>query len=141
MSKSKMYWTLEMEKRLEQVVHTLGTGNWPAIASEMGVNARACRDHWHFRTKNLTPFSEAEDRMLIELDNGSLQGKWKELSLALGTNRPCVMIKNRVQKLMKEKRLVERTVERSLLPSDLMWPPPTQEEQEEEAEWWNPFRD
>lgn len=94
----------EEDLTLKALVQKYGAKNWPHIASLMpNRNERQCRDRWEFFLAphiNHSPFTEAEDRLLIQKRN-EIGAHWVKIS-SFFQGRTDTMLKNRYNLLIRK---------------------------------------
>ena len=112
---ARVNWTRSEDWRLTLAVSRLGPSNWKEIAREIGTRtARQARDRWsNFLRPDLShgPFTEEEDRLLMELQS-ELGNHWAAVAERM-PGRGANQVKNRwyttlCQRKAEEKPAAER---------------------------------
>jgi myb proto-oncogene protein len=112
---NKCRFTLNEDQKLVQLVSLFGVNQWKEIAALFpDRSARQLRERWIYYLDpqfDKKPFSEEEDRILIE---GHIRfgNRWKKISTELIPNRTDISLRNRFHQIQKGK-----TVQREIFPS------------------------
>eukprot|EP00322_Chrysochromulina_rotalis_P025178 CAMPEP_0115865544 /NCGR_PEP_ID=MMETSP0287-20121206/19776_1 /TAXON_ID=412157 /ORGANISM="Chrysochromulina rotalis, Strain UIO044" /LENGTH=175 /DNA_ID=CAMNT_0003320059 /DNA_START=21 /DNA_END=548 /DNA_ORIENTATION=+ len=97
---AKRAWTEEEDNLLTEVVERCGTGNWNAVAAQVGRNQKRCRERWfnHLDTQlRKGPWTEEEDA-LIDHAVAHMGHRWMEIAKLLPPGRSGEAVKNRYKR-------------------------------------------
>ncbi|KAI9574482.1 Homeodomain-like protein [Boletus coccyginus] len=125
-------WSPEEDARLSTAVAAYGS-SWVDVAANVpGRHNDQCRDRWIEQVKpgiNRSPWSEEEDRILLDYMREYENTSWKEISERLHNGRTEAMCRNRYAVLQKGTNMVRGTplaspevlvasVDKAVVPSD-----------------------
>ncbi|GAB5036329.1 myb-like dna-binding domain containing partial [Nannochloropsis oceanica] len=100
-------WTTEEDRRLKELVHTVGPKKWGIISTHFNNrNAKQCHQRWHYVLKpciTREPWTEEEDQAIMQYQI-QIGNKWSHIAKYL-SGRTGYAIRNRYNFL--QKRLLE----------------------------------
>jgi hypothetical protein len=97
-----MKWNPELNEKLKEAVSINGTNDWGRVADHVGVDRRACWNHFMNALKpiNISEWTPAEDEFICDFVK-KYGPKWSFIEKAIVTSRTAKQIQNRYKILAR----------------------------------------